>query len=172
MVVSGAFKMDASAQLRGLESMMSFQSEASESIAPFTAQEDSMMRVLVQPYLTLKDELVRSDTQAASASAKEMLVLLSDKKYAFSRSNLKPLLESIQNTDDIEEQRELFRLISNEMIQWASTTQSVSSKLYVQFCPMANNNKGASWLSTQEEIRNPFYGDAMLTCGSVVDILE
>jgi membrane fusion protein, copper/silver efflux system len=172
VVVSGAFQMDASAQLRGLESMMSFQSEASESIAPFTAQEDSMMRVLVQPYLTLKDELVRSDTQAASASAKEMLVLLSDKKYAFSRSNLKPLLESIQNTDDIEEQRELFRLISNEMIQWASTTQSVSSKLYVQFCPMANNNKGASWLSTQEEIRNPFYGDAMLTCGSVVDILE
>ena len=172
VVVSGAFQMDASAQLRGLESMMSFQSEASESIAPFTAQEDSMMRVLVQPYLTLKDELVRSDTQAASASAKEMLVLLSDKKYAFSRSNLKPLLESIQNTDDIEEQRELFRSISNEMIQWASTTQSVSSKLYVQFCPMANNNKGASWLSTQEEIRNPFYGDAMLTCGSVVDILE
>ena len=172
VVVSGAFQMDASAQLRGLESMMSFQSEAIESIAPFTAQEDSMMRVLVQPYLTLKDELVRSDTQAASASAKEMLVLLSDKKYAFSRSNLKPLLESIQNTDDIEEQRELFRSISNEMIQWASTTQSVSSKLYVQFCPMANNNKGASWLSTQEEIRNPFYGDAMLTCGSVVDILE
>ena len=172
VVVSGAFQMDASAQLRGLESMMSFQSEASESIAPFTAQEDSMMRVLVQPYLTLKDELVRSDTQAASASAKEMLVLLSDKKYAFSRSNLKPLLESIQNTDDIEEQRELFRSISNEMIQWASTTQSVSSKLYVQFCPMANNNKGASWLSTQEEIRNPFYGDTMLTCGSVVDILE
>ncbi|MDA0678412.1 MAG: efflux RND transporter periplasmic adaptor subunit [Bacteroidetes bacterium] len=172
VVVSGAFQMDASAQLRGLESMMSFQSEASESIAPFTAQEDSMMRVLVQPYLTLKDELVRSDTQAASASAKEMLVLLSDKKYAFSRSNLKPLLESIQNTDDIEEQRELFRSISNEMIQWASTTQSVSSKLYVQFCPMANNNKGASWLSTQEEIRNPFYGDAMLTCGSVVRVIE
>jgi Cu(I)/Ag(I) efflux system membrane fusion protein len=37
---------------------------------------------------------------------------------------------------------------------------------------MANNNMGAKWLSTEEQIRNPFYGDAMLTCGSVVDILD
>jgi len=172
VVVSGAFQIDASAQLRGLESMMSYQSEASESITPFTAQEDSMMSILVQPYLTLKDELVRSDAKAASAAVTKMLSLLSDNKYAFSRSNLKTVLKSLQETDDIEEQRELFRLISNEMIQWASSTQSVSNKLYVQFCPMANNNKGAKWLSTEEQIRNPFYGDAMLTCGSVVEVIE
>ncbi len=172
VVVSGAFQIDASAQLRGLQSMMSYQTEASESIAPITAQEDSMMSVLIQPYLTLKDELVRSDAKAASAAVTKMLSLLSDKKYAFSRSNLKALLGSFQKTDDIEEQREFFRLISNEMIQWASSTQSVSNKLYVQFCPMANNNKGAKWLSTEEQIRNPFYGDAMLTCGSIVEVIE
>ncbi len=102
----------------------------------------------------------------------KMLSLLSDKKYVFSRSNLKALLGSFQKTDDIEEQRELFRLISNEMIQWASSTQSVSSKLYVQFCPMANNNKGAKWLSSEEQIRNPFYGDVMLKCGSIVEVIE
>jgi Cu(I)/Ag(I) efflux system membrane fusion protein len=67
----GAFQIDASAQLRGLQSMMSYQSEASESIRLFTAQEDSMMSGLVQPYLTLKDELVRSDFQAASAPPKK-----------------------------------------------------------------------------------------------------
>ena len=172
VVVSGAFQIDASAQLKGLQSMMSYQTEASESIAPFTAQEDSMMSALIQPYLTLKDELVRSDTKAASAAVTKMLSLLSDKKYVFSRSNLKALLGSFQKTDDIEEQRELFRLISNEMIQWASSTQSVSNKLYVQFCPMANNNKGAKWLSAEEQIRNPFYGDAMLTCGSIVEVIE
>jgi Cu(I)/Ag(I) efflux system membrane fusion protein len=172
VVVSGAFQIDSSAQLRGLESMMSYQTDASESIAPFTAQEDSIMSVLVLPYLTLKDELVRSDAKASSAAVTKMLSLLSDKKYVFSRSDLKSLLESIQKTDDIEKQRELFRLISNEMIRWASATESVPNKLYVQFCPMANNNKGAKWLSTEEQIRNPFYGNAMLTCGSVVDILD
>ncbi len=172
VVVDGAFQIDASAQLRGLESMMSYQAEDEENIESFSVLDDSMMRALVAPYLKLKDELVRSDAKTSSALAKEMLVLLSDKKYAFSRTNLKAHLESLQKTEDIEVQRELFRLISNEMIQWASTSQSVSSKLYVQFCPMANNNKGAKWLSTEEQIRNPFYGDVMLTCGSVVDILE
>ena len=172
VVVDGAFQIDASAQLRGLESMMSYQAEDEENTESFSVLDDSMMSALVAPYLKLKDELVRSDAKTSSALAKEMLVLLSDKKYAFSRTNLKAPLESLQKTEDIEVQRELFRLISNEMIQWASSTQSVSSKLYVQFCPMANNNKGAKWLSTEEQIRNPFYGDAMLTCGSVVDILE
>jgi Cu(I)/Ag(I) efflux system membrane fusion protein len=172
VVVDGAFQIDASAQLRGLESMMSYQSEDEENTESFSVLDDSMMRALVAPYLKLKDELVRSDAKTSSALAKEMLVLLSDKKYAFSRTNLKAPLESLQKTEDIEVQRELFRLISNEMIQWASTTQSVSSKLYVQFCPMANNNKGAKWLSTEEQIRNPFYGDAMLTCGSVVEVIE
>ena len=172
VVVDGAFQIDASAQLRGLESMMSYQAEDEENIESFSVLDDSMMRALVAPYLKLKDELVRSDAKTSSALAKEMLVFLSEKKYAFSRSNLKSLLESIQKTDDIEKQRELFRLISNEMIQWASSTQSVSSKLYVQFCPMANNNKGAKWLSSEEQIRNPFYGDVMLTCGSVVEVIE
>lgn len=172
VVVDGAFQIDASAQLRGLESMMSYQAEDEENTKSFSVLDDSMMRALVAPYLKLKDELVRSDVKTSSALAKEMLVLLSDKKYAFSRTNLKALLESLQKTEDIEVQRELFRLISNEMIQWASTTQSVSSKLYVQFCPMANNNKGAKWLSSEEQIRNPFYGDVMLTCGSVVEVIE
>jgi Cu(I)/Ag(I) efflux system membrane fusion protein len=34
---------------------------------------------------------------------------------------------------------------------------------------MALNDKGAYWLSEFEEIRNPYFGDAMLTCGEVVE---
>jgi Cu(I)/Ag(I) efflux system membrane fusion protein len=34
---------------------------------------------------------------------------------------------------------------------------------------MANNNNGAIWLSTEKDIKNPYYGDDMLTCGSVIE---
>ena len=37
--------------------------------------------------------------------------------------------------------------------------------IYYQYCPMARDNKGAYWLSAVEEIKNPYFGDAMLTCG-------
>ena len=30
---------------------------------------------------------------------------------------------------------------------------------------MAFNNEGAYWLSDAEQIRNPYFGDKMLTCG-------
>jgi Cu(I)/Ag(I) efflux system membrane fusion protein len=45
----------------------------------------------------------------------------------------------------------------------------VDQKIYEQFCPMADNNKGAYWLSTTKEITNPYFGEAMLTCGEITD---
>lgn len=38
---------------------------------------------------------------------------------------------------------------------------------YKQYCPMAFNDKGASWFSAAPEIRNPYFADAMLECGEV-----
>ena len=37
---------------------------------------------------------------------------------------------------------------------------------------MANNNKGAIWLSREEEIKNPYFGDLMLSCGEIQDIIK
>ena len=37
---------------------------------------------------------------------------------------------------------------------------------------MANNNQGAIWLSTDKEIKNPYFGDDMLTCGRVIDEIK
>jgi Cu(I)/Ag(I) efflux system membrane fusion protein len=47
--------------------------------------------------------------------------------------------------------------------------KNIEPKIFVQKCPMANNNKGAFWLSINKEIRNPYYGEQMMTCGSVVN---
>ena len=44
--------------------------------------------------------------------------------------------------------------------------------LYLQYCPMANNDQGANWLSTYSEIRNPYFGDMMLKCGETQDTIE
>jgi Protein of unknown function (DUF3347). len=32
--------------------------------------------------------------------------------------------------------------------------------------------KKANWLSSEKEIKNPYYGSTMLTCGSVVDTIN
>ena len=73
--------------------------------------------------------------------------------------------------DDIEGQREAFQAVTDEMTKLAEGNIA-SGKLFYQFCPMAFNNKGAHWLSNEEEIRNPYFGDKMLKCGMVERDIE
>lgn len=44
--------------------------------------------------------------------------------------------------------------------------------VYYQFCPMANNGKGANWLSKDIAIKNQYYGSMMMTCGKTVEIIK
>ena len=48
----------------------------------------------------------------------------------------------------------------------------VNETIYYQFCPMARNGAGAYWLSAVKEIKNPYYGEAMLTCGENKEVIE
>jgi Cu(I)/Ag(I) efflux system membrane fusion protein len=72
----------------------------------------------------------------------------------------------------IEEVRKAFQQVSEGMIALSKAFGPLGQTQYVQFCPMADNNKGANWLSKEEEIRNPYFGDAMLTCGEVKSTIK
>jgi hypothetical protein len=41
-------------------------------------------------------------------------------------------------------------------------------KLYLDFCPMYNNKKGAIWISETKEIKNPYLEGEMPTCGKIL----
>ena len=78
---------------------------------------------------------------------------------------------NISKADQIEVQREYFISLSEEIISISKQIQQ-TQKLFIQKCPMANNNQGAKWLSLEEEIKNPYYGASMLGCGSVIDVIN
>ena len=133
-------------------------------------------------YIKLKDELVKADANNAMITSKVILVNLSkvDMKQLTDKNahnhwmsiekEIKVSANSISNSSDIKTQRIHFKHLSSHLIN-AIKLFGINKKVFVEFCPMANNNKGAVWLSMEEEIRNPYYGDAMLTCGSVIDSL-
>ena len=47
-----------------------------------------------------------------------------------------------------------------------------NNTVYVQFCPMADDDKGGYWLSTETQISNPYFGDMMLRCGEIKDTIQ
>lgn len=133
-------------------------------------------------YIKLKDELVVDDSNATSAAAKELL-------SAMKKVDMKQLTDheahnhwmtiskeilgsanSISEISDIVEQRSHFKHLSAHLSKGVKLF-GVNQKVYEQFCPMADNNNGAYWLSLDEAIKNPYLGANMLTCGDTKTVI-
>jgi Cu(I)/Ag(I) efflux system membrane fusion protein len=76
--------------------------------------------------------------------------------------------EQIIKAKDLKEQRVQFEPLSDAVIETADNFGLKLNVVYVQFCPMAFDDKGAYWLSESEEIFNPYFGDEMLHCGEII----
>ena len=71
---------------------------------------------------------------------------------------------------NLEAQRAALADLSEELTPFFEKGLSTGT-LYVQHCPMAFDGAGADWLSERAAIRNPYFGEAMLTCGYSTDTL-
>ncbi len=128
--------------------------------------------LLLTSYYNLKDALVSSNPSTAAARADEFVKALNDiDKETIkdeSRNTLLSDANAIFQTKDLKVQREKFATLSANMIALAKTVKLSTEPVYQQYCLM----KKASWLSNKEAIRNPYYGNAMLTCGKVTDTIN
>lgn len=137
----------------------------------------------VQVYLELKNALVSGNEKASAAASVQLVELLEkidqnalsgaartfwEEKERFLVKHAKLNLEA----DNVAERRENFRYISQALIKTIAAFGVPSQKVYVDYCPMANSNKGAYWLSTEKDIKNPYFGEAMLTCGEVIQEIK
>ncbi|MFP4604193.1 MAG: efflux RND transporter periplasmic adaptor subunit [Bacteroidales bacterium] len=147
------------------------------------ASEKAKYDRMVQAYINLKNRLVEGETVNEEAgkilsAAKEVEMGKFSQEAHVQWMNhfdiIKETATSINDADDIEEQRNDFIELSEAMIELVKNfnTPETEEKLFVQFCPMADNDKGAFWISEENQIRNPYFGDAMLTCGEVKEELE
>ena len=122
---------------------------------------------LLTSYYHLKDALVNGNTEIAAANASEFIKTLYDvDNKTLKEQSRKSLLNDaviISQTKDITQQRQKFASLSDKMVELAKKVKLTDDPVYQQYCPM----KKASWLSPDKAIKNPYYGNMMLTCGSV-----
>lgn len=142
-------------------------------VSPLTATFDN--------YFLLKDALTNTDSKTASNASKVILTSLSDVKMdalsmdvhmAFMQvlKDLKVDSKGISETQDIKKQRTLFLSLSKNMYSLIKVSK-YETPVYYQFCPMANGGKGANWLSKENNIKNPYYGSQMISCGKTVETI-
>lgn len=142
----------------------------------------SQFSMVFDNYFALKDALVNTDAGTSSAKAASLvksiqnveMSKLSNEEHTVWMKVLKELTahaEKIAATKDISKQRDTFALLS-ENIYALTKVAKQEQPIYYQYCPMFNNGKGANWLSKEEAVKNPFYGNKMLTCGSVQETIN
>lgn len=143
---------------------------------------DDQLKMVFDHYFELKNALVATDaTNAAkqanmleTALSKVQMNKLTDKSHQVWMKTMKPLAQdakTIAAGKDIKKQRQAFINLSTNMIELMKSSE-VDAPVYVQFCPMANNGEGAKWLSRESDVKNPYYGSMMLTCGSVKETIK
>lgn len=146
------------------------------------AQNTSQLKPVFDGYFSLKNALVNTDSGTASRKAGELLkaikavdmTKLSTEEHTVWMKIMKDLTSNAEKTASekaVAKQREIFALLSRNIYDLAKVSQQGNS-IYYQHCPMYNNGKGANWLSLENEIRNPYFGSQMITCGSTVETID
>ena len=133
---------------------------------------------LLGAYYNVKDALVATDGKKASIEAKTFLAKLDaidqSKMTVEQKAFFKPLnekmssdAEHINENKDTEHQREHFGSLSNNVLLLVKAFGS-NEDAFVQYCPMVKK----SWLSNNKAVKNPYYGNKMLTCGKVTETIS
>jgi hypothetical protein len=139
--------------------------------------------VVLRNYLVVKNALANDDSEEAakagdlvaesigkvdgSSLAPEQQKLLGDVK-----EDIKEHGEHIgSNAGKIEHQRGHFESMSQDVYDLVKIFKT-QQELYWTHCPMYDNGKGADWLSEVKEIKNPYLGKKMPTCGTIKEEIK
>lgn len=129
---------------------------------------DGMTGTVYHYYLIVRTALFNKDLESAGTAAEDM-----SESFDESRPELKKLAMQISEAADLEKQRELFSQFTEE-VELLFKQNLNEGTIYKQYCPMAFNNKGASWFSEVDEIKNPYYGkgEKMHNCGAIKETIQ
>lgn len=188
VVTNGNFKIDSALQILAKPSMMNPEPEPAppptpESAPPVSTHAPEAFRVqlrgVVDAYLIIQQALAKDDAAAAAqacgaasdALGKVDMTLISGDAHMAWMARLKEIeagLEAFKAAGtDIEKQRTAFLVLSTVLIQSADQFGLAGAPVQVVHCPMAFDNRGADWLQSGTDVRNPYFGASMPTCGAV-----
>jgi Cu(I)/Ag(I) efflux system membrane fusion protein len=134
-------------------------------------------------YIIMKDAFVASDAHKVMTAANDVSAMLKKVDMSLLKGDahlawmeffgvMEKSSNSIGKLMDIEKQRNEFVSFNLAFYKSLKAFGLDNVTTYYQYCPMANKDKGAYWFSTSEEIRNPYFGEAMLGCGENRETLK
>ena len=141
------------------------------------------LKTVVDHYLHVKNALVNNSGDEAASGGKAMAdaitkvdksLFTADQKKVYDdiEEDLKEHAEHIgKSSGDIKHQREHFVMMSEDVYDLVKAFGG-GQALYHDHCPMANDGKGAMWLSETRQVKNPYFGGKMNECVNVQEVIK
>lgn len=145
-------------------------------------QEANQLNTVFDNYVAVKDALVQTNGTNASEKSKILLTTINAVKmdklamdvhmvWMKVLADLQEDASHIAETKDVSHQRDHFMRLSKSIYALMKVAK-YEQPIYYQFCPMANDGKGANWLSKENTVKNPYYGAQMMNCGKTVETIK
>ena len=142
---------------------------ASRQLVPNLKINEDKLNAVYEQYKSLRTALVEGDVTRAKIASNAIEAGLKEMPGG---ANLKFSASRITAAPDVQTQRTAFASLSGHMIALVKDAGVSNGEVYVGFCPMALDNKGASWLTEKKEVINPYFGDEMLKCGEIKETIN
>ena len=146
-----------------------FRKEVAGLLGQYEALSGSLSRDDLEGAILARDRLLSEARKISPEGLDDASKTLWEK----ARSSLDDGLSIMKTASGMEGLRKGFEKVSTGLVEMVTGLGAdTDSSLYVAHCPMAFDFEGASWLQTKTEIRNPYFGAAMLRCGEVTEQLR
>ncbi|MFT7581923.1 MAG: Cu(I)/Ag(I) efflux system membrane fusion protein, partial [Myxococcota bacterium] len=189
VVKAGAFKLDSDLQIRGEPSLMTPPKPSAESTkasgtttsAPeepiLGKQGRTALSNVVRAAMVLSEAMAADDARAAEMAAPKLndalMSLASEvdgQALSTALSDAATALTAAANSLDAI--RSAYVALNQTLWPLVLRHKGLLRGAYqITFCPMANNDQGAYWLQGPGDVRNPYYGAEMLSCGAATHLV-
>lgn len=159
-------------------------SEMKEIAPAFTNVDPKLaasLNAVFDHYFHIKNALVHNDQNEAASGAKAMADVMTKIDKSLFTAEQKKIYDDIEadlkehadhiGKSKIDHQRNHFSMMSEDVYDLAKAF-GAGRTVYHDHCPMANDNKGAMWLSETKEIKNPYFGGKMNECVNIPEVIN
>jgi len=138
-------------------------------LASSSAQEkkvDALMepvKSVLDHYLAIQKELAKDSIKGVDEHANAIAKAVKGDEMKMLSPDVAKQADTLAAAKDIKAARAAFKPLSASLVKYLADNKAGKGTYHEAWCPMAK----ASWLQTEKEIRNPYYGKSMLTCGDL-----
>ena len=136
------------------------------NLAVNAADEPALMqpvKSVLDHYLMIQTELAKDSVKSLDEHANAIAKAVKGDEMKMLSPDVAKQAEALAKAKDLKAAREAFKPLSASLVKYLAENKAGKGTYHEGYCPMVK----ASWLQKEKEIRNPYMGKSMLTCGTL-----